>query len=73
MPAMVMLYKTPFYIQRITRKRCVARSNAKNSLCKDVCHEMQKYKKQSVIVEDGYYKKLEIRDIWVPDGCRDGV
>ena len=70
---MVMLYKTPFYKQRIKRKRCVARSGAKNSFCKDLCHKMQRYEKQSVIVEDGYYKKLEIRDVWVPDGCHDGV
>ena len=70
----VMLYKTPFYKQPITRKRCVARSGTKNSLCqKDLCHKMQRYEKQSVIVEDGYYKKLEIRDVWVPDGCHDGV
>ena len=70
---MVMLYKTPFYKQRITRRRCVARSGAKNSTCKDLCHKMQRYEKQSVVVEVGYYKKLEIRDIWVPDGCGDDV
>ena len=69
----VMLYKTPFYKQPITRKRCVARSGAKNSTCKDLCHKMQRYEKQSVIVEDWDYKKLEIRDVWVPDGCHDGV
>ena len=70
---MVMLYETPFYKQQITRKRCVARSDAKNSFCKCLCHKMQNYVKQSVIVEDGYYKKLGIRDVWVPDGCRDGA
>ena len=69
----VLLYETPFYKQRIKRKRCVARSGAKNSDCKDLCHKMQRYEKQSVIVEDGNYKKLEIRDVWVPDGCHDGV
>ena len=70
----VMLYKTPFYKQPITRKRCVARSGTKNSRCqKNLCHKMQRYEKQSVIVEDGYYKTLEIRDVWVPDGCHDGV
>ena len=70
---MVLLYQTPYYKQRIKRKRCVARRGARNSFCKDLCHEMQRYVKQSVIVEDGYYKKLGTRDIWVPDGCRDGV
>lgn len=70
---MVMLYKTPFYKQRVTRKRCVARSGAKNSVCKNICHKMQRYEKQNVIVEDGYYKELGIREIWVPDGCRGGV
>ena len=70
---MVLLYQTPYYKQRIKRKRCVARRGARNSFCKDLCHKMQRYEKQSVIVEVGYYKKLEIRDIWVPDGCGDDV
>ena len=70
---MVPLYKTPSYKQRITRKRCVARSKAKNSFCKNLCHKMQRYEKQSVIVQDGDYNELRIRDIWVLDGCHDGV